>query len=185
MTQLGSKVTSYRAIIDGAVARVLDRGFFLNGPERKKFESEFSNYLNVPFCITVANGTDALELALRACGIQQGDRVATVANAGFYTSTALLALKATPFYLDVNTETHLVAFSEIKRAVQSGIKAAVITHLYGKIVPEIEEIAALCKKAGSFGDLGCFSFYPTKNLGAFGDGGAVVCHSGAIAQKLG
>ena len=205
MIQLGSKVNLYRAIIDQAIERVLDRGFFINGPEVKKLELEFSNYINVPFCITVANGTDALELALRTCGIKKGDKVATVSNAGFYTSTALLALKAVPFYLDVDIETQLVAFPEIKRALQSNIKAIVVTHLYGKVVPEIEQIVTLClkagitliedcaqahgailngKKAGSFGDIGCFSFYPTKNLGAFGDGGAVVCKNHAIAQKL-
>lgn len=202
---INTKVSLYRSIIDKAIARVLGRGVFLNGPEVQIIEQLFSHYLKVPFCITVGNGTDALEIALRAAGIKEGNKVATVSNAGFYSSTAMLALKANPFYLDVDYETKVVTKNEVKRALQNGIKAVIVTHLYGKTVPEIEEIAKLCqkqqviliedcaqahgalihnKKVGSFGDIGCFSFYPTKNLGALGDGGAIVCKNEKLAATI-
>jgi dTDP-4-amino-4,6-dideoxygalactose transaminase len=154
----------------------------------------------------VANGTDALELAMRAVGVRNGQRVATVANAGFYTSTAVRAIGAVPFFLDVDLETRVVTLKEVERALLEKVSAVVVTHLYGQAVPEIDEMAALCRtsgvpliedcaqahgasikgqRVGSFGDMGCFSFYPTKNLGALGDGGAVVCQTTELAERVG
>jgi dTDP-4-amino-4,6-dideoxygalactose transaminase len=206
INDLSIKVTNYRNTIDAVLARVLDRSWLVLGPEVGIFEKSFAEYVGVDFCRTLANGTDALELALRALGVQQGDRVATVANAGFYTSTALLAIGAIPFYLDVDLKTRVLTLNEVERAIQAGIKAIVVTHLYGQAVQEIEKIAVCCnsagvaliedcaqahgarvgsKKVGCFGDMGCFSFYPTKNLGALGDGGAIVCNDEVLAQKVG
>lgn len=206
INDLSAKVAIYRNSIDDAVSRVLNRSWLVLGPEVSAFEKSFAEYVGVDYCCTLANGTDALELALRSVGVQQCDKVATVANAGFYTSTALLAIGATPFYLDVDLETRVVTLSEVERAIQAGVKAIVVTHLYGQAVPAIVEIAACCsktsvaliedcaqahgakvdgKQVGSFGDIGCFSFYPTKNLGALGDGGAVVCKDVALSQKVG
>lgn len=206
LNDLSKHIATYRDSIDIAQTRVLNRSWLVLGPEVEAFEKFFAAYVGVGFCRTLANGTDALELGLRALGIQQGDKVATVANAGFYTSTALLAIGAAPLYLDVDLETRVVTLSEVEFAIREGVKAVVVTHLYGQAVPEIVEIAARCsaagvvlvedcaqahgakidgKQVGSFGDIGCFSFYPTKNLGALGDGGAVVCKDAALAGKVG
>jgi aminotransferase EvaB len=205
INDLSIKISNNRNSIDAAVGRVLNRSWLVLGPEVNEFEPAFAGYIGVDFCRTVANGTDALELGLRALGVQQGDKVATVANAGFYTSTALLAIGAEPFYLDVDLETRVVTLSEIDRAIQARAKAIVVTHLYGKAVSDIAEIAAKCsvsgvllvedcaqahgakvggKKVGSFGDIGCFSFYPTKNLGALGDGGAIVTNDQALSERV-
>jgi len=191
--------------IEHAVARVIASGWFVLGPEVEAFERSFAAYVRVNHCRTVANGTDALELALRAVGVNRNSIVATVANAGFYTSNALLAIGANPLYLDVDGDTCLVTLDEVERAIRTGVKAVVVTHLYGQAVLEIAQIAMCCraagvalvedcaqahgakvgsKQVGSFGDIGCFSFYPTKNLGALGDGGAVVCNSAALASEI-
>lgn len=187
-----------------AMERVVQRGWFVLGPEVAAFEAAFAEYLGAQSCVSVANGTDALELALRAVGVGAGDRVATVANASMYTTTALFAIDAEPFYLDVDLDTQLVAEAEVERALRSGVKALVVTHLYGRAV-RIGQIVERCREAGvkliedcaqahgakvggrrvgTFGDAGCFSFYPTKNLGAFGDGGAVVTSDAAIADGV-
>ena len=205
LNDLSKHIAACRESIEIAQSRVLNRSWFILGPEVEAFETEFAAYVGVRHCRTLANGTDALELALRALGIKQGDTVATVANAGFYTSTALLAIGANPFYMDVNLDTRVVQPSEVRRAVGEGVKAVVVTHLYGKAVPDMLEIAEICrvvgvvliedcaqahgarlggKTVGGFGDLSCFSFYPTKNLGALGDGGAVATNDIVIADKI-
>ena len=193
------------AVIHNAVDRVVGRGWYVLGPEVTAFESAFAGYVGVDECRTVANGTDALELALAASGVVCGDGVATVANAGMYTSTAVLALGATPAYMDVDGSSMLVGLANVERAIANGVRAVVVTHLYGRAVPEIEAIADTCRRSkvaliedcaqahgamvggrrvGSFGDCGCFSFYPTKNLGALGDGGAVVSRDLVLAQRV-
>lgn len=206
INNLSAHVSNYRTAIDVAIKRVLDRSWLVLGPEVETFEKSFANYVKVSHCRSLANGTDALELAMRALGVQAGDKVATVANAGMYTSTAILAIAGTPIYMDVDLVTQVVTQKEVERALQQGVKAVVVTHLYGQAQPNIADIAAKCheanvllvedcaqahgarvngKRVGSFGDAGCFSFYPTKNLGALGDGGAVVCHDAELAEKVG
>lgn len=205
INNLLNKVARYDDRIKSAFDRVLKSGWFILGPEVKQFEQSFADYIGVPYCISVANGTDALELALRAVGVKQGDKVATVANAGMYATTAILAIGAEPFYLDVDLISKNVTLSEVERAISSGVKAIVVTHLYGLVVPEIRQIAKVCsqkdiplvedcaqahgarmegKCVGTFGDAACFSFYPTKNLGAIGDGGAVVTSDDVIAERV-
>jgi len=192
-------------LINAAISRVVGRGWFVLGPEIDSFEKAFAAYNGVDYCVTVANGTDALELALRALNVRSGDRVATVANAGMYTTTALLAIQAEPVFMDVDFNTRIVLLDEIDRVIHQGVKVIVVTHLYGQAIPDIVEIAAKCraadvaliedcaqahgamineKRVGSFGDVGCFSFYPTKNLGALGDGGAVVTNFKHLAEKI-
>jgi len=148
---------------------------------------------------------DAIELALRALGILPGDKVATVANAGMYSTTAILAIGAEPVFMDVDIETKVARRVDVDNAVRLGAKAVVATHLYGQGIPDIAEIASGCraagvalledcaqahgaiidgKRAGSFGDAGCFSFYPSKNLGALGDGGAVVTNNTSLAERI-
>jgi len=194
-----------RDLTDVAIARVLDRGWFVLGPEVTAFETQFAQYIGVSKSVSLANGTDALELALRAVGIDKSDQVATVANAGMYTTTALIAIGATPLFLDVDQASRTMTLQECERALGAGVKAIVVTHLYGRAAPDIKAIAALCahyktpliedcaqahgakidgQMVGSFGDIACFSFYPTKNLGALGDGGAVATNSMQLAETV-
>lgn len=191
--------------INTAFNRVLSRGWFVLGPEVVAFEAQFAQYVGVAKSVSLANGTDALELALRAVGVGKGDLVATVANAGMYTTTALIAIGAEPFFIDVDQASRTTTLHECERALTSGVKAVVVTHLYGRATPDIRAIAELCarhnvplvedcaqahgakldgKMVGSFGDIACFSFYPTKNLGALGDGGAIATNNVQLAEKV-
>ena len=197
LNSLSVRINENRLAILESIQKVIDSGWVILGPEVK--------YLGVESCIGVANGTDALELTLKAFGIQHGDLVGTVANAGAYSTNAILAIGAEPYYMDVCAENHLVKVHEVEKAIKAGVKAVVATHLYGMIIPEILEIAKLCNKhkvflledcaqshgarihqkmAGSFGDASAFSFYPTKNLGAIGDGGAVTTNNPDLAKKV-
>lgn len=205
INNLAEHSKSLRPIVERAIYRVLDRGWFVLGPEVKEFEEKFATYIGVGHSVSLANGTDAIELALRAVGINEADTVATVANAGMYTATALNAIGAKPFFLDVDLTTKVTTLAECTRAANAGVKAIVVTHLYGKALPEIKEIALLCKArgipliedcaqshgakvdgkvVGSFGDIASFSFYPTKNLGALGDGGAVATNDEQLADTV-
>jgi aminotransferase EvaB len=189
----------------GSARRVIKRGWYVLGSEGADFEKAFAAYCGVPHAVGVANGTDGIELALRAVGVGEGDRVATVANAGFYASTSIHAIGARPMYVDVVAQTHSMNVDSLKREIaQTPVRAVVATHLYGRLA-DVETIAAICKPlgipviedcaqahgatrngkaAGSFGTAGCFSFYPTKNLGALGDGGAVTTSDAAMAERL-
>jgi dTDP-4-amino-4,6-dideoxygalactose transaminase len=193
-----------RAAIDAAIAAVLDSGRFVLGPAVSAFEDRFARYCGVDHAIGVGNGSDALELALRALGVGQGSTVVTVANAGGYATTAIRACGASACYLDVDGESLLVDFASLAAALAERPAAVVVTHLYGRLAP-IERIVAECsqqgvsviedcaqahgaerggRRAGSFGQIGCFSFYPTKNLGALGDGGALVTGDPALAARV-
>ena len=205
INNLAAKINAFETQIKASIQRVVVSGWVILGPEVKRFEAAFAEYLKASHCITVANGTDAIELALKALGIQKNDQVATVANAGMYTTTSILAIGATPLFMDVELDTQVVTLASVKNAIASGAKAVVVTHLYGLAIPEIQEIASYCaaqkialledcaqahgaehngQRVGTFGDASSFSFYPTKNLGALGDGGAVVTNSAAIAQRV-
>jgi len=205
INDLSARITANHDLIRGAVDDVLKSGWFVLGPQLKKFESAFAEYNGVLHCIGVANGTDAIELALKSLGVSRGDLVATTANAGMYSTNAITALGAKPFFLDVDFATRNTSLEEVSRALQSGVKAVIVTHLYGLAVPDIQEISHLCaragiplledcaqahgarvglKRVGSFGDAASFSFYPTKNLGALGDGGAVITDRSDVAEKV-
>lgn len=191
--------------LNAAFETFLSSGFYILGHEVTAFEKEFSHYCGVEFAIGVANGTDALEIGLRALAINSGDKVALAANAGGYGTIAVNSIGATPIYVDINLSTMTLDLDALKRViVQENIKAIIVTHLYGRLA-DIEEIKQLAldhniklvedcaqahgamrkgMKAGSFGDVACFSFYPTKNLGALGDGGAVITSDPAIAERV-
>jgi len=193
-----------RKQLNASINRVMNSGWFVLGPEVKAFEMEFADYCGVKHCTTVANGTDALELSLRALGIKAGDKVITVANAGMYSTTAINLIGAQPVYIDVCSETMNIDLSLLKKALASDIKAIIVTHLYGRMVdvasvmamldeyaiPVVEDCAQAHgaihngKRSGSVGNIACFSFYPTKNLGALGDGGAVVTNDDALNGRL-
>ncbi len=185
--------------------KVLDKGRFILGHEVKMFEKEFAQWCGTSECTSLANGTDALEFGLRALGITADDKVITAANAGGYSTTALLAIGAVPVYIDINPETLLISRKSLQQHLSSEIKAVIVTHLYGNCCP-IDDFKEMLKpfniplvedcaqahgatfdngtNTGNQGDIGCFSFYPTKNLGALGDGGAVTTNSAVIASSL-
>jgi dTDP-4-amino-4,6-dideoxygalactose transaminase len=190
--------------IDLAVARVLSSGWYILGQEVTTFEKQFAAYCGVEHCIGVGNGTDALELALRALDVGPGDEVITVANAGMFSTVAILALGAQPRYVDVEPATMTLDASALAEAITDQTRAVIITHLYGQIadvqralqvaseagIPVLEDCAQAHgarlrgRHAGSWGAVAAFSFYPAKNLGAFGDGGAVITSDPDLAQKL-
>jgi aminotransferase EvaB len=190
--------------VEASAARVLRRGFFIMGPETESFEREFAAWCGADHCFGVGNGTDALEIALRAAGVEPGDEVATVANAGLYSTCAIRAVGATPLYVDVDPCRMLMDPAALRAAAGSATRALIVTHLYGRLapMPELLEIARArnlaviedCaqahgaelqgRKAGVWGLAGCFSFYPTKNLGACGDAGAIVSSDAAFASRV-
>lgn len=188
-----------------AIERVVTNGWFVLGNEVDRFEAEFAAYCGVPLCVSVANGTDAIELALRALSIKPGQRVANVSNSGFYATTAILALGAEPVYVDVEPVSQCMDLAQLGQLLSTDrIDAVIVTHLFGHMVdmtevlrltapleiPVVEDCAQANgamrngRKAGSFGHAGCFSFYPTKNLGAIGDGGAVVTSDPQVGTRL-
>jgi dTDP-3-amino-2,3,6-trideoxy-4-keto-D-glucose/dTDP-3-amino-3,4,6-trideoxy-alpha-D-glucose/dTDP-2,6-dideoxy-D-kanosamine transaminase len=198
-------VINSKTVLLEEISAVLDSKQLILGNKVKDFESEFAKYLGVSHCATVANGTDALEIGLRAAGIGIGSKVATVANAGFYTSTATYAVGALPVYIEIDPNTFLISVEDFeKKSTLEKIDAVVVTHLYGlpANIKEIKKIAEAknifviedCAQAhgllidqnyaGTFSDLATFSFYPTKNLGALGDGGAVVTNNDQINTKV-
>jgi aminotransferase EvaB len=191
--------------IQEAVRGTVESGWFVLGKNVTEFEEKFAAYTGVASCVSVANGTDALEIALRSLGIGPGSTVASAANAGFYSSTAILSCGAEPCYIDVDLDSSTMSVGHLAQSMeQTKPDAVIVTHLYGSLA-RIEEIRVLCdkhgvpliedcaqshgasrncQKAGSFGDLSCFSFYPTKNLGAMGDGGAVCTSNEELVNRV-
>jgi dTDP-4-amino-4,6-dideoxygalactose transaminase len=186
------------------MARVIDAGRYILGQEVEEFEQAFANYCQVPHCVGVANGTDALHMALRALEIGPGDEVITVGNSFAATAFAIAYVGATTVFVDIDPKTYNIDANLIEEAITSKTKAIIPVHLYGQPAPmkEIMEIASRhglrvvedCAQShgaeidgircGSFGDIGCFSFYPGKNLGAFGDAGGVTTKDAGLAEKL-
>jgi aminotransferase EvaB len=190
--------------LEQAVQRVVSRGWYILGPELEAFEAEFAAFCGVRHAIGVANGTDALELALQALEVGPGSEVITVANAGMYGTTAILRAGAVPVFVDVDPVSLMMDPVALAGALSSRTAAIIVTHLYGAMAA-IEELSAIASqrgipliedcahcpgaerkgcKAGNWGALGCFSFYPTKNLGAAGDAGAVVTSDASLAARV-
>jgi dTDP-3-amino-2,3,6-trideoxy-4-keto-D-glucose/dTDP-3-amino-3,4,6-trideoxy-alpha-D-glucose/dTDP-2,6-dideoxy-D-kanosamine transaminase len=190
--------------LKAATDRVIDSHWYVLGKEVERFEAGFAQYVGVDHCVSLANGTDALELALRGLGVKRGDLVATAANAGFYSGTALHRIGAIPLYVDVDDQSLTLSVTALEQALTMRPAAVIATHLYGQLA-DVENLAKRCRaagvpliedcaqshgaarggmRAGSFGDIGCFSFYPTKNLGALGDGGAVTTGDSALAGRI-
>src|SRR6266851_938604 len=174
------------------------------GPNTQAFEDEFATYCGVRSCVTVANGTDALHLALRAAGVGQGDEVITVANSFFATTEAIVMVGAKPVYVDIDPVTYTMDVAQIEGRVTSRTRAIMPVHLYGQMA-DMDPIMAIAarhdlivvedaaqahgaeyggRRAGSIGQLGCFSFYYSKNLGAYGESGAVVTSDPELAHRL-
>jgi dTDP-4-amino-4,6-dideoxygalactose transaminase len=190
--------------IDQSIRRVVERGWFILGPEVEAFERAFAEYHGVNHAVGVANGTDAIELALRAGGIGPGDEVITVAHTAVATVCAIERTGARPVLVDIDPRSYTMDPSAAAAAITSRTRAIVPVHLYGHPA-EITAIAALAERhqlllvedcaqahgarfndklVGAYGHMAAFSFYPTKNLGACGDGGAVITHDAHYSAKL-
>jgi dTDP-4-amino-4,6-dideoxygalactose transaminase len=189
------------ADVQSAIKRVVDGGWFVLGPELESFEREFADATRTPHCVGVGTGTDALAIALRACGIGPGDEVITTPLSAAYTALAIMMAGATPVFADIDPERLTIDPAAIAAAITSDTAAIVPVHLYGQPADmmKIREVAsryslavvedccqahqATCegRPVGSFGDAAAYSFYPTKNLGALGDGGALTTNDAALA----
>jgi len=190
--------------IDAATARVMSSGWYILGPEVAAFESEFAAYLGVEQAVGVASGTDAVLLALRALGIGPGDEVITVAHTAVATVAAIELAGATPRLVDIDAATYTLDPAQLAAAITPRTRAVVPVHLYGAPA-DMDAVLAVahahgllivedCAQAhgaryrgrmvGALGDAAAFSFYPTKNLGALGDGGAVATNRPEVAERL-
>ena len=199
--------TQSRSIRDEVLSRmtaVIDAGRYILGEEVEQFENQFAEYCQVPHCVAVANGTDALHLALRALEIGSGDEVITVGNSYVATAFAIAYTGAEAVFVDIDPTDFNIDVNLIENAITERTKAIIPVHLYGQPARmlELREIADRhglrivedCaqshgaeidgQRCGSFSDIGCFSFYPGKNLGAFGDGGANTTRDPKLAEKL-
>jgi dTDP-4-amino-4,6-dideoxygalactose transaminase len=197
----------YNAIKDEmneAVARVLESGWFILGQEVEAFEEEFSTYCGLSHGIGVGSGTEALHLALMACGVGPGDEVITVPHTAVATVAAIELTGARPVFVDIDPHSYTIAPDQLESRLTAQTRAVVPVHLYGQAadldpILEIAQRRGLTvvedcaqahgaeykgRRVGSFGRVACFSFYPTKNLGAYGDGGMVVTDDGALAQRV-
>src|SRR4051794_18670606 len=189
-----------RGEIDAKLAEVMDRGAFILGPEVAAFEAEFAAYLGARHAVGVANGTDAITLALRALGVGPGDDVVTPSFTFYASAEAIVNAGARPVFCDVDPETSCVTADTVRAALTPRTKAVLAVHLFGNVAP-IDEIAALgvpvvedaAQAAGSLaaqgrpgalGTLATFSFFPSKNLPAFGDGGAVTTNDAGLDERL-
>jgi dTDP-4-amino-4,6-dideoxygalactose transaminase len=186
-----------------AAKKVIDSGWYVLGTEVEKFEQEWAKACGVDFGVGVGNGMDAIEIALRSLDIGKGDEVITTPMTAFATVLAILRAGATPVLADIESDTALLDIESVKRCISENTKALVLVHLYGEM-RNMQDWVALCdeyhisliedcaqshlaswqgKMAGSFGRVGAYSFYPTKNLGAPGDAGMLVTHENSIAEK--
>lgn len=195
---------SIREEVDGAIRRVLQRGWFILGEEVERFEQEFAAYIGTNYAVGVASGTEAIALSLMALGIGKGDEVITTTMTAFPTVTGIMQAGARPLVVDILPDSGLIDPARIEGRITDKTRAIVPVHLYGQSCPmaEILDLAASrglkvvedcaqssgstygTKRTGSLGHCNAFSFYPTKNLGAYGDGGAVTTDDGAIYQRL-
>jgi aminotransferase EvaB len=198
---------AHAAEIRAAIERVLEGGHYILGPEVAAFEKEFADYHGGGEVVTVANGTDALELALGALGVRAGDLVATVANTVSATAAAIQQLGARPVFVEIDAATMVMSAAELEQVLArhaGKIKAVVPVHLYGhpadlpailaaarrhgaKVLEDCAQshgAVVAGRRAGTWGDAAAYSFYPTKNLGALGDGGAVYSADPAVAAQV-
>lgn len=194
----------YAKEIRTAVQRVIDSGWYILGEELKRFEDEFAAYCGTKYCFGVASGLDALQLILRGYGIKEGDEVIVPANTFIASILAITATGATPVLAEPRSDTYNIDPDQIERHITGKTKAIMVVHLYGRAVEmapihviskryglKVIEDAAQAhgammdgKRAGNLGDAAGFSFYPGKNLGALGDGGAITTNDDGLAQKI-
>lgn len=210
--QMVDTKTQYLAIkeeVDAAIHEVLDSAAYINGKAVKDFAQHLATYLDVQHVIPCANGTDALQIAMMALGLQPGDEVITPSFTYIATTEVVALLNLNPVFVDVDPVTYCMDIESLKKAITPKTKAIVPVHLYGQAAP-MEEILAIAKthniyviednaqaigcdytfsdgtkkKTGTMGHIGATSFYPSKNLGAFGDGGALFTNDAVLANKM-
>jgi dTDP-4-amino-4,6-dideoxygalactose transaminase len=193
-----SPVAPLRAELDAAIARVLDGGVYVLGPEVEAFERDFAAYLGVKHVVGVANGTDAITLALQALGVGPGDEVVVPAFTFYASAEAIPPTGATPVFCDVDRDTMCLTAETVRAALTPRTRAVVAVDLFGNVapipelralgVPVLEDAAQAAgaslggRRAGALGDVATFSFFPSKNLGCFGDGGAIATDDDALAD---
>lgn len=201
---LKKQYLSIKKEIDTAVNRVLNSGWFILGKEVERFEKEFSKYCGVKYCVGVANGLEALQISLMVLGVKKGDEVITTPLSAAATSLAIIHVGAKPIFVDIDPDSYNINASKIEKAITKKTKVILPVHLYGQMA-EMDKIMRIAKKyrlvvvedcaqahgaslngkkAGAWGDCGAFSFYPSKNLGAYGDAGCIVANNKNISKKL-
>ena len=193
-----TSLEAYRERIAGRIAAVVESGRYILGPEVEAFEREFASYLGVRHCVGVANGTDAITIALRSMGVRPGDEVVVPSFTFYATAEAVVNANAVPVFCDVDPATFCVTRDTVEAAIGERTRAVVPVHLFGALapvpdlldlgLPVLEDAAQVAggrlqgRRAGSLGDAATFSFFPSKNLGALGDGGAIVTDSDEVAE---
>ena len=203
LMNLDRQYASLQEQLDEAALKVLHSGNYILGEEVTEFEKEFANYCGVKYAVGVGNGTDALIIALQACGIKPGDEVITCAMSFFATAEAIGIVGATPVFVDCKKDTFVIDSAKIEEKITNKTKAIIPIHLYGQCA-EMDEIKNIAKKynlkviedaaqaagaehkgkkAGAMGDVGCFSFFPTKNLGCAGDGGIITTNDEEVYKQ--
>lgn len=209
MVDLSTQYKKVKSEIDNAILNVLESTAFIKGPEVKKFEDELATYLNAKHVIGCANGTDALQIAMMALNLQPGDEVITASFTYVATAEVIALLKLTPVLVDVYPDTFTIDIAAIEKAITPKTKAIVPVHLFGQAA-DMEPLMALAKKhnlyviedvaqaigcdytfsngtkqkLGTIGNIGCTSFFPSKNLGCYGDGGALYTNDDSLAEKI-
>lgn len=209
MVDLKSQYLKIKSEVDARIANVIDNTEFINGTEVKEFKKELADYLNVKHVIPCGNGTDALQIAMMALGLQPGDEVISTDFTFIATVETIALLKLTPVMVDVDPLTYNIDPDRIEKAITTKTKAIIPVHLFGQTadMDRIMEIAkkhnlfviedtaqaigsdyhsndGSIKKAGTIGNIGCTSFFPSKNLGCYGDGGAIFTNDDEIAEKI-
>jgi len=204
IVDLKKQYETIKTEIDTAITEVFKSGWFILGRQVELFEQELAKYCGVKYAVGVGSGTEALHLALVSLGVKSGDEVVTVSNTAVFTVSAISFANARPVFVDIDPRYYTMDPAKIEKAITTKTKVILPVHLYGQCadMDPIREVAKryslkvvedACqahgaeykgRKAGSFGDLGCFSFYPSKNLGAYGDGGMVVTDSPELAERL-
>lgn len=201
---LTKQYESIQSEIDAATARILKSGWYILGPEVKAFEKEFADYIGVKHALGVGSGTEAIHIALLTLGVGADDEVITVPNTAVATVAAIELTGARAVLVDVHPDTMLMNVEQLERAITPRTKAIIPVHLFGQSA-DLDPILKLAraknifvledcaqahgatyrgKRVGSMGDIAAFSFYPTKNLGAYGDGGAIVTDNADLAQRV-
>ncbi|HMV24054.1 MAG TPA: DegT/DnrJ/EryC1/StrS family aminotransferase [Saprospiraceae bacterium] len=209
MVDLHNQYLKIKSETDAAIQDVLDQGYYINGAPVHKFSENLATYLNVAHVIPCANGTDALQIALMALELQPGDEVITSPFTFVATAEVIALLKLKPVFVDIDPDTYLIDVNKIEAAITPRTRCIIPVHLFGQIanMEKINEIAQRHNlyvvednaqaigadytfangnqvKAGTIGHIGCTSFYPSKNLGCYGDGGALMTNDGKLAEKI-
>ncbi|ADR20900.1 glutamine--scyllo-inositol aminotransferase [Marivirga tractuosa] len=198
------RLSPLRAEVKTALEDVLENGVFMNGENIEAFKYGFSNFLDLNAIIPTANCTDALEIILRSLDIQEGDEVITSAFSWFSDASVIKLIGAKVVFCDIDISHFEINLSDLERRITVKTKALILPHLFGLLHPEIDKISSICKQnnivliedcaqahgaslngklAGTFGDVAVFSFYPTKNLAALGDAGAIATNNGTLAEN--